>query len=162
MSEPKSTGRKPGHNASKKGFVASPPVKPIAPTPSKLTKDTSKKDIAKTKMEEDEIVWTSKVTSDMTSALKDDTIDEFVKELNDCVMQLCIEFGVHGDQSTRAKGSNNRRTIWSSTITRNMVSGLPSHMVEGVIEALNTNIQAIWDDDYCARIEKIDGRVLDL
>jgi len=28
----RTTGRKPGHNASSKGFVASPPVKPVAPT----------------------------------------------------------------------------------------------------------------------------------
>lgn len=28
----RTTGRKPGHNASSKGFTASPPVKPVAPT----------------------------------------------------------------------------------------------------------------------------------
>lgn len=95
----------------------------------------------------------------MTYILRDDTIDELVDELNDCVMQLCIEFGVHGDQSTRAKGSNNRKTIWSSTITRNMVSGLPKHMIEGVIESLNIDVQNICDD-YFARIEKINGRIL--
>lgn len=33
MAENKSTGRKPGHNASPNGFITSPPVKPIAPTP---------------------------------------------------------------------------------------------------------------------------------
>ena len=33
MFKKKSTGRKPGHNASAKGFVSTPPVKPIAPTP---------------------------------------------------------------------------------------------------------------------------------
>lgn len=32
MSDNKSTGRKPGHNASSKGFVSSPPVVPTAPT----------------------------------------------------------------------------------------------------------------------------------
>lgn len=31
MPDNKSNGRKPGHNASSKGFVSTPPVKPVAP-----------------------------------------------------------------------------------------------------------------------------------
>lgn len=54
MSESKSTGNKPGHNASSKGFVSTPPVKPLVPTAKPdlavlesypITKDMTAKDI---------------------------------------------------------------------------------------------------------------------